>query len=59
MERVFTKVGFVGFSIMAIIFPFLVKQGYVDNWYTLMGSIVSIYGGLIAISIRMIQQRNR
>ena len=32
----------------AVLWPFWLRDGYLDEWYPLIGSFVAIYGGLVA-----------
>lgn len=43
----------------AVLWPFWLKNGYLDEWYPLIGSFVAIYGGLIANIVWLIKNKKK
>jgi hypothetical protein len=41
----------------AVIWPFWLVNGYLEDWYPLIGSFVAIYGGLIANIVYLIKTK--
>lgn len=41
----------------AVLWPFWLKNGYLYEWYPLIGSFVAIYGGLIANIVWLIKNK--
>ncbi len=41
----------------AVLWPFWLKNGYLEDWYPLIGSFVAIYGGLIANIVWLIKNK--
>lgn len=47
----------IGLAICAILYPFWIINGYLYEWYPIIGSAVAIYGGLPAFTIWYIKHR--
>ena len=43
----------------AVLWPTWLRDGYLDEWYPLIGSFVAIYGGLVANIIWLIKNRKK
>lgn len=41
----------------AVLWPFWLKDGYLEDWYPRIGSFVAVYGGLIANIVWLIKNK--
>jgi len=57
MNKVTSYFSIIFLGTSAILYPFWVKNGYLDEWYPRIGAFIAIYGGFIASLIWYIQNR--
>jgi hypothetical protein len=48
VKHIFHLLPVVFLGVCAILYPFWIKDGYLDELYPLIGSFIAIYGGFVA-----------
>jgi hypothetical protein len=51
------SIAFLGTA--AVLWPFWLVNGYLEDWYPLVGSFIAIYGGLTASIIFLIKSKKK
>lgn len=57
LKHLFHLLPVIFLGIMGVLFPFWVKNGYLNEWYPIIGSFIAIYGGFVASSLWYLQNR--
>jgi hypothetical protein len=57
MKNITNYLSIILLSISAVLWPIWVLQGYLYEWYPLIGSFIAIYGGLTANILYIIKNK--
>jgi hypothetical protein len=57
MNKITSILAIVFFSAMCILWPFWLADGYLDNWYLIITTFITAYGGLVGNLIWYIRSK--